>query len=132
MLILMFQQLYINESHFFTSISGLMETILMALNVLRLSITAHTFSNIFQLSIALQCIAAIICFIRLKQANEILFDIKWRLLVCSKRNNKLKQTILNLKINRLLNSFYTFHVQCCQSVFSQNPLFGYQLHSAPW
>ena len=115
------------------SLSGCVALISMSVNLFLYYLVVPAFSCVYQLSIILQCSIALISFIRLKQADQLLRQTLSRLSSDNKdrtqesqhrKRQSIRTSYIRSSVLSSLNLFYQFHTECRQSVFSQNRIFG--------
>src|SRR5699024_11191916 len=120
-----------NGAYFLFNLYGIFAALSIIFNGFVYLIVIQTFTSVYQLMLDLPFICALITFVRLKQADKLLFKIlntKSRFAHCKSfkifRNGLLKNLTT---CQRDLNKFYHFHCLCRKSVFSQNQIFGTQM-----
>ncbi|KAH9390392.1 hypothetical protein TYRP_023096 [Tyrophagus putrescentiae] len=112
-------------------------------------IAIHSFDNIYQLSMLVPALGALINFIRLKQADRLLLDLSRRLKTSQRwqeektfrgrtcwnveaeeaddHNSRLQIVLSNVALENHLQTFYRFHTTIRVSIFRQNSILGFQL-----
>lgn len=146
-----FQELFFSPTASFTScLKGTFwKVLVLHFNCATAYIAIHSFDNIYQLSMLVPVLGALINFIRLKQADRLLLDLSRRLKTSQRwqeektfrgrtcwnveaeeaddHNSRLQIVLSNVALENHLQTFYRFHTTIRVSIFRQNSILGFQL-----